>query len=77
LWYALLARTSDWVAAICRLDADAVLEGFDDSDVFQAAEHGLVLTRATIGGFVSRRSRNTRSIGRNGASSPSRRTPRR
>lgn len=37
---------------MCRLDADAVLELFDDSDVFQAAEHGMVLTRATIPDFV-------------------------
>ena len=49
---ALLARTSEWMEATCRLDADAVLELFDDSDDFQLAEYGMVLTRATIGDFV-------------------------
>jgi ketosteroid isomerase-like protein len=49
---AILARTSEWVEAMCRLDADGVLELFDDSDVFQVAEHGMILTSATLPGFV-------------------------
>ena len=49
---AILARTSQWVEAMCRLDADGVVDLFDDSDAFQVAEHGLILTRATIPDFV-------------------------
>jgi ketosteroid isomerase-like protein len=49
---AILDRTSEWVAAMCRLDADAVVELFDDSDAVQFAEHGLILTRAAMPDFV-------------------------
>jgi uncharacterized protein (TIGR02246 family) len=51
---AILDQTSEWLEAMCRLDADAVMELFDDSDDMQYTEHGVIFSYGELSDFARR-----------------------
>lgn len=51
---AILDRTSEWLEAMCRLDAEAVMDLFDASDEMQYAEHGVIFTYGELSDFARR-----------------------